>query len=105
MEIVRGSGESATVMPNTRGERRLVAKGVLRLRQRPGPDNSLGLVKFMLPNPYNVYLHCTPAPSAVRRIAPRFQPWLRPGQRSGGARRSLCCAILRSGPARKYWRP
>jgi L,D-transpeptidase YcbB len=61
MEIVRGSGDAATVMPNTVENVELVAKGALRLRQRPGPNNSLGLVKFMLPNPYNVYLHSTPA--------------------------------------------
>jgi murein L,D-transpeptidase YcbB/YkuD len=61
MEIVRGSGDSATVMPNTLENVELVAKGTLRLRQRPGPNNSLGLVKFMLPNAYNVYLHSTPA--------------------------------------------
>jgi murein L,D-transpeptidase YcbB/YkuD len=63
MEIVRGSGDAATVMPNTAENVELVAKGTLRIRQRPGPDNSLGLVKFMLPNPYNVYLHSTPARS------------------------------------------
>jgi murein L,D-transpeptidase YcbB/YkuD len=33
----------------------------LRLRQLPGPDNSLGLVKFLFPNAHNVYLHSTPA--------------------------------------------
>lgn len=38
-----------------------VAAGSLRLRQRPGPDNSLGLIKFVFPNPYSVYLHGTPA--------------------------------------------
>ncbi|HEY4443015.1 MAG TPA: L,D-transpeptidase family protein [Steroidobacteraceae bacterium] len=63
MEIVRGNGDSATVMPNTAENVELVAKGTLRLRQRPGPNNSLGLVKFMFPNPYNVYLHSTPAQS------------------------------------------
>jgi murein L,D-transpeptidase YcbB/YkuD len=61
MEIVRGGGDTAMVMPNTPENVELVAKGVLRLRQKPGPNNSLGLVKFMLPNPYNVYLHSTPA--------------------------------------------
>jgi murein L,D-transpeptidase YcbB/YkuD len=63
MEIVRGSGDSITVMPNTAENVERVAKGTFRIRQRPGPDNSLGLVKFMLPNPYNVYLHSTPARS------------------------------------------
>ncbi len=38
-----------------------LAAGRLRLRQRPGPDNALGLIKFVLPNGYDVYLHSTPA--------------------------------------------
>jgi L,D-transpeptidase YcbB len=33
----------------------------LSFRQRPGPHNSLGLVKFMFPNEHNVYIHDTPA--------------------------------------------
>lgn len=36
-------------------------KGKLRIRQRPGDKNSLGLVKFMFPNDFNIYLHDTPA--------------------------------------------
>lgn len=31
------------------------------LRQKPGKDNSLGLIKFMFPNSNNIYLHDTPA--------------------------------------------
>lgn len=34
---------------------------IVRLRQRPGPSNALGLVKFMFPNDHAIYLHDTPA--------------------------------------------
>jgi len=34
-----------------------------RLRQKPGNENSLGLVKFIFPNSHSVYLHDTPADS------------------------------------------
>ncbi|CAN5178466.1 L,D-transpeptidase family protein [soil metagenome] len=36
------------------------AQGERRVRQRPGPKNSLGLIKFMFPNDFNIYLHDTP---------------------------------------------
>jgi murein L,D-transpeptidase YcbB/YkuD len=36
-------------------------KGVTRIRQKPGEKNSLGLVKFLFPNDFNIYLHDTPA--------------------------------------------
>ena len=34
--------------------------GTTRIRQKPGPKNSLGLVKFLFPNDFNIYLHDTP---------------------------------------------
>jgi len=34
--------------------------GQLRVRQRPGPKNALGFVKFLFPNDFNIYLHDTP---------------------------------------------
>lgn len=35
--------------------------GKLMVRQKPGPKNALGLIKFIFPNDNNVYLHSTPA--------------------------------------------
>ena len=42
-------------------------RGGLSVRQRPGPKNSLGLVKFMFPNEFDVYLHSTPATELFSR--------------------------------------
>ena len=39
----------------------------LRVRQKPGRGNSLGLVKFLFPNDNSVYLHDTPSQSHFER--------------------------------------
>lgn len=61
LEIVSGVGDSATPLPPTPASIQALASGTARLRQQPGPDNALGLIKFDLPNQYDVYLHSTPA--------------------------------------------
>ena len=43
-----------------------------RLIQDPGKSNSLGRIKFMLPNPYAVYLHDTPSRHLFRRPVRTF---------------------------------
>jgi murein L,D-transpeptidase YcbB/YkuD len=39
-----------------------IKSGRLLVRQKPGPRNALGLIKFMFPNEFDIYLHSTPAP-------------------------------------------
>lgn len=50
----------------------LVRSGRARIRQKPGPKNALGAVKFMFPNELNVYLHSTPTPSLFERAERAF---------------------------------
>ncbi len=40
-----------------------IREGEVHVRQRPGPKNSLGLIKFDMPNQYDVYMHATPVTS------------------------------------------
>lgn len=44
----------------------------LAFRQKPGPNNALGHVKFLFPNEHNVYLHDTPADSLFARPGRAF---------------------------------
>lgn len=46
--------------------------GLPVIRQMPGPENSLGLVKFLFPNRYNIYLHDTPSKSFFGETARAF---------------------------------
>ena len=44
----------------------------VRIRQRPGDQNALGLIKFSLPNVHDVYLHGTPTQSLFDRTRRDF---------------------------------
>jgi murein L,D-transpeptidase YcbB/YkuD len=57
MEVV---GTSGVVDPGSIDWSDEGATRGLTFRQRPGDDNALGLVKFIFPNHFNVYLHDTP---------------------------------------------
>ncbi len=67
MEIVQGPGDDAQAVATTPETVALLRRGQLRVRQRPGPGNSLGLVKFIFPNDEAVYLHGTPAQELFSR--------------------------------------
>jgi murein L,D-transpeptidase YcbB/YkuD len=61
MEIVRGDSDEAVPVEATAANLELLRKGALRVRQRPGSNNALGLIKFDFPNAESVYMHGTPA--------------------------------------------
>jgi murein L,D-transpeptidase YcbB/YkuD len=60
-EVVTGAGK--VVNDDAVGDDVLggLRAGRLMVRQKPGPKNSLGLVKFIFPNDHNVYMHDTPS--------------------------------------------
>jgi murein L,D-transpeptidase YcbB/YkuD len=66
-EVTNSKGEVQTSYTT-----RQVSQGGLMVRERPGPKNSLGLVKFMFPNQYDIYLHSTPAVSLFDRTRRDF---------------------------------
>jgi len=72
MEIVDGQGDDARPVAATSDNVDRLAEGKFRLRQRPGPKNALGQVKFMFPNDENIYLHGTPAPQLFGRARRDF---------------------------------
>lgn len=63
MLVYRTEGNARTLVP---GQELLshpadVAAGKFWVVQQPGPSNSLGNIKFMFPNPHDIYLHDTPS--------------------------------------------
>ena len=60
-EVVNSRQEVVTSGTVTSDMLAQLRAGKLFIRQLTGPKNSLGLVKFIFPNSYNVYMHDTPA--------------------------------------------
>lgn len=72
LEIVSSSGNSGQSLDPTAQNIAMLQSGALRLRQKPGPKNALGLVKFAFPNNNNVYLHSTPTRGLFQRARRDF---------------------------------
>jgi L,D-transpeptidase YcbB len=60
-EIINPHGEVAGDGRVSDGVLSELRTGKLQLRQKPGPKNTLGLVKFVFPNEYGIYMHDTSA--------------------------------------------
>ncbi len=59
-ELVKEYHPSAMVYGWSKNTMRLFEEGKLRIRQRKGPENTLGQIKFLFPNKHAIYIHDTP---------------------------------------------
>lgn len=72
LEIVANFAPNAPVYEPNLGNIEMLSTGALKLRQKPGPKNALGLVKFAFPNHNNVYLHSTPSRGLFKKARRDF---------------------------------
>jgi murein L,D-transpeptidase YcbB/YkuD len=60
LELVSTSGKVIRTGNVTSAMFQQIRSGALTVREPPGPENALGLVKFIFPNEHHVYIHDTP---------------------------------------------
>ena len=72
MEVVSTRRDSPAPTADIGATIAALRSGEARLRQRPGPWNALGGVKFVLPNTMDIYLHATPARALFDRARRDF---------------------------------
>ena len=66
-EVLSHSGQVVAYDPASDEVFQQIRAGAVQVRQRPGPNNALGLVKLGFPNSYSVYLHSTPSQKLFSR--------------------------------------
>ena len=68
-EVLSDWSDDATVVDPSTIDWAAVAEGKeeVRIRQLPGRGNSMGAIKFMMPNDYGIYLHDTPDKALFQR--------------------------------------
>ncbi len=72
IRVFRGSGTTPVDPRSVDWKAVTAANNPYRFRQDPGPENAMGLVKFMLPNRFDVYLHDTPDKHLFARAVRNF---------------------------------
>jgi L,D-transpeptidase YcbB len=60
MEVIDRDGNVITSGEVSNAVMRQLRAGALGVREKPGPENALGLLKIIFPNEHHVYLHDTP---------------------------------------------
>jgi L,D-transpeptidase YcbB len=71
-EVVNRSGQIIAADAKENAVLDKLRSGEFEVRQKPGPGNSLGLIKFVFPNNYAVYLHGTPEHALFSRVRRAF---------------------------------
>ena len=71
-EIVDKNAEVVTEAADSKDVIAQLNSGKLGVRQKPGPQNALGLIKFEFPNQYDVYMHGTPSKALFARTRRDF---------------------------------
>lgn len=71
-EILPAMRRNGNYLSRNNMEQTGTSNGLPIIRQRPGGNNSLGRVKFIFPNSYNIYFHDTPAKSLFNRESRAF---------------------------------
>ncbi len=71
-EVVNSRQQPVTAGPVSGDVLEQLRAGKLFIRQLPGPKNSLGLVKFIFPNDYSVYMHDSPEQQLFSRTRRDF---------------------------------
>lgn len=68
-EVLSGWDADAQILDPTKLDWHAVQDGELfvHVRQKPGPRNSMGTVKYEFPNPYGIYLHDTPEKDLMQK--------------------------------------
>jgi len=61
------NGNNPVIAVPSEANLQAVQRGMMRIRQRPGPKNPLGDIKFVFPNDESIYLHHTSATSLFLR--------------------------------------
>jgi len=71
-EVLPGLKRDSTYLSRRQMEITGERNGLPVIRQKPGPHNALGRVKFIFPNKYLIYLHDTPVKQLFQRTTRAF---------------------------------